>query len=237
LAVTSMVRQPHTAPVLVGLALVATMPVANSSVGWSQNARGNLALSLALVVFSVLLSPWITPNLLQLFGLALSASEREYCDALVSRFSGWFFIVWVILPTLLGFACHAAAGNSRIARGRQVLSAASIVALLCLNYMNASLAMPRLWDGSHADVLPLTIFLSATLSAGGMATAWGLGRLVGGERGLTVPLVFGLSMKHTGLALVLAGTVLASEPSAILMIVVATVVQHLLAGVAHHWLV
>ena len=31
-----------TAGLLVGLALVATMPVANSSVGWTQNADGNL---------------------------------------------------------------------------------------------------------------------------------------------------------------------------------------------------
>jgi predicted Na+-dependent transporter len=44
-------------------------------------------------------------------------------------------------------------------------------------------------------------------------------------------LMFGLSMKHTGLALILAGAVLANQPLAILMIVLATLVQHLLAGI------
>ena len=51
-----------TAGLLVGLALVAAMPVANSSVGWTQSAGGNLALGLALVVVSISLSPWVTPN-------------------------------------------------------------------------------------------------------------------------------------------------------------------------------
>jgi hypothetical protein len=38
-------------------------------------------------------------------------------------------------------------------------------------------------------------------------------------------------MKHTGLALVLAGAVLENQPLAIFIIVLATLVQHLLAGV------
>ena len=36
--------------ILVGLALVASMPIAGSSTAWSQNANGNLALSLGLVL-------------------------------------------------------------------------------------------------------------------------------------------------------------------------------------------
>ena len=47
--------------------------------------------------------------------------------------------------------------------------------------------------------------------------------------------MFGLSMKHTGLALILAGAVLADQPLAILMIVLATLMQHLLAGLVQWW--
>jgi len=43
--------------ILVGLALIASMPVAGSSTAWSQNANGDLALSLGLVVGSTMLSP------------------------------------------------------------------------------------------------------------------------------------------------------------------------------------
>jgi len=86
------------AGLLLGLALVAAMPVANSSVGWAQHAGGNLALSLCLIVLSIGLSPWVTPQLIRLFGLSLSETQRVYSDALVARFSGQFFIVWVVVP-------------------------------------------------------------------------------------------------------------------------------------------
>ena len=49
-------------------------------------------------------------------------------------------------------------------------------------------------------------------------------------------LMFGLSMKHTGLALILAGAVLSDQPLAILLIVLATLMQHLLAGLVQWWL-
>ena len=47
--------------ILVGLAMIGAMPIAGSSTAWSQNAGGNLALSLGLVIVSTLLSPVLTP--------------------------------------------------------------------------------------------------------------------------------------------------------------------------------
>jgi BASS family bile acid:Na+ symporter len=48
--------------ILVGLAVVAAMPIAGSSTAWTQNANGDLSLSLGLVLFSTLLSPLTTPT-------------------------------------------------------------------------------------------------------------------------------------------------------------------------------
>ena len=53
---------------VVGLALVASMPIAGSSTAWSQNANGNLALSLGLVLLSTLSSPVTTPLALHAVG-------------------------------------------------------------------------------------------------------------------------------------------------------------------------
>src|SRR5690606_8464454 len=106
LAIGLVFREFVASGVMVGLVLVAAMPVANSSVGWAHNSRGNLALALALVVFSIILSPLVTPYVLQLLGFSLSPAEQVYCDLLVRKFSGKFFIVWVILPTMLGFVCR-----------------------------------------------------------------------------------------------------------------------------------
>jgi bile acid:Na+ symporter, BASS family len=221
---------------MVGLALVATMPVANSSVGWSQNAQGNLALSLGLVLVSISLSPWTTPHLLGLLGLSLAPQERALCEVMVNQFSGTFFIVWVILPTSLGFAVQALVGRRRVEIARGEIALASVAALLVLNYANAALALPKVWQQSQASVLVATLLIAIALSAVGLASGWLIARLLKPPPQAESALLFGLSMKHTGLALVLAGAVLADEPLAIFLIVLATLVQHLLAGVVQWWL-
>ena len=51
----------ETQHILIGLALVAAMPIAGASTAWTQNSNGNLALSLGLVLSSTLLSPLTAP--------------------------------------------------------------------------------------------------------------------------------------------------------------------------------
>ena len=224
-----------TTGLLVGLALVATMPVANSSVGWTQNAEGNLALALALVVLSILLSPFVTPQLLSVLGMSLSPQEQAYCEALVSRFSGVFFIIWVILPTAGGFACRYLLTAERLSRVTPGFLLASGGALLALNYINSALALPEIRDSSPV-VLAVTAALAALLSVVGLLFAGAIAQLMRLSPGARSALLFGLSMKHTGLALIVAGAVLANQPLAILMIVLATLLQHLLAALVQWWL-
>jgi BASS family bile acid:Na+ symporter len=224
-----------TAGLLVGLALVATMPVANSSVGWTQNASGNLGLGLALVVLSITLSPWVAPNLLSLLGMSLSDEEQAYCEALVSQFSGIFFIIWVILPTAAGLICRYLVTSRRVVALASWFVLASAAALLTLNYINAALALPKIQD-SPTSLLAATSVLAIALSVVGLVLGWALAGLLRLKRPTRAALMFGLSMKHTGLALILAGAVLADQPLAILMIVLATLVQHVLAGVVQWWI-
>ena len=63
--------------ILVGLALVASMPIAGSSTAWSQNANGDMALSLGLVLGSTLLSPLTTPMALHAVGFMTTRRLRR----------------------------------------------------------------------------------------------------------------------------------------------------------------
>jgi hypothetical protein len=74
--------------ILVGLALVASMPIAGSSTAWSQNASGDLALSLGLVVLSTLLSPLTTPVALHSVGPLTSGDYSEDLHELASSGTG-----------------------------------------------------------------------------------------------------------------------------------------------------
>lgn len=221
-----------TSGMLVGLALVAAMPVANSSAAWCQNAQGNVALSLGLIVLTIVLSPIATPQMLNLMGLSLSEAETAQCEQLVTHFSGAFFIVWVILPSVAGMIANWLLGVELIDRLRGPLRMISAATLLTLNYANASLAMPQAFEEGISKTFILSSALAVLLSALGVASGWTLSRLVGTNQPTATALMFGFSMKHTGLALVLAGQVLHTEPRVILMIVLATLLQHVVAGVA-----
>lgn len=221
-----------TSGMLVGLALVAAMPVANSSVAWCQNAQGNVALSLGLIVLTIVMSPVAAPQLLNLMGLSLSTSETAQCEQLVTRFSGTFFIVWVILPSLAGMIANWLLGLELIDRLRGLLRMVSAATLLTLNYANASLAMPQAFEEGISKTFILSSLLAVVLSALGILSGWLMSRLLATDRPTATALMFGLSMKHTGLALVLAGQVLHTEPRVILMIVLATLLQHVVAGLA-----
>ena len=223
---------------LVGLALVAAMPVANSSVAWCQNARGNVALGLGLIVLTIVLSPLATPQLLNLMGLALSEQETAQCEQLVTRFSGTFFIVWVILPSLAGMVFNWWMGPERIERAWNLIRLISAATLLLLNYANASLADP---DGVFENEGFKAVLVSALLAVGlsllGFLNAWIYARAMRLSRTSWSALLFGFSMKHTGLALVLAGEVLHEQPRVIMMIILATLLQHIVAGIADWYLV
>jgi BASS family bile acid:Na+ symporter len=216
---------------IVGLALVAAMPVANSSVAWTQNSRGNVALGLGLIVLSIVISPVATPQMLNLMGFALSEDATAQTQQLVSRFSGLFFIVWVILPSLAGMVFNRWVGAAEIARNRGAIRLVSAIALLTLNYTNASLAMPQVFERAAPKSILICAGLAIALQLVGVGTAWIVSRWMSLDEPSGIALVFAFSMKHTGLALVLAGEVLESEPRVILLIVLATLLQHILAGI------
>jgi BASS family bile acid:Na+ symporter len=223
---------PHhaTAGMAVGLALVAAMPVANSSAGWTQNAGGNIALSLSLIIVSVILSPVVTPNLLKFMGWALSDADTHRIELVVTQFSGWRFILWVILPSLAGAAVGGIAGHERISKAKPWFRLVTLITILVLNYANASLAIDKVWADEPASVIAIAALMAVAVCVIGIVLATAQARLTGAPRSSWTALAFGLSMKHTGLALVLAGEFLKDQPRVILVILLTTLAQHLAAA-------
>jgi bile acid:Na+ symporter, BASS family len=219
-----------TAGMMVGFALVAAMPVANSAAGWTQNAGGNIALSLALIVLSILLSPLATPNLLKLMGWVLSEADTQRIERVVTQFSGWRFILWVILPSIAGAATAWFAGHRRITHAKPVFRIITLVTILVLNYANASLAVEKVWISEPVGIILIAAGIAAMASIVGILLATIQARLFGLSRPSWIALAFGLSMKHTGLALVIAGEFLRDQPRVILVVLLTTVVQHLAAA-------
>lgn len=214
---------------LLGMALVAAMPVANSSVAWTQQAKGALPWSLGLVVLSILLTPWVTPLVIRVSGLSLAGADPELIEQATRSFSGAPFIVWVLLPTVAGFATRRLVGEATLEQITPARRLMSTAILLVLNYSAGSLAF--------REQPTIAAFLAAALAAlalaaGGVLLATFLAFLFRLDRPTADALRFSLGMKHTGLAFGLATTAgLADQPAAMLLIVVTTPLQHVVAAI------
>lgn len=219
------------AGLLLGMSLVAAMPVANSSAGWAQQSGGALGWALALVVLSIVLSPVVTPGVLRLVGMSLSAAEAARVEQLVLEFSGKTFIVWVLVPTALGMLARHWMGAERAAGLRPATLLTTSLAILALNYVNGSLALPGAVAEPRVAVIVSAFGAALAMCLSGIAGAGVVGRLFGMTPPARLALRFALSMKHTGLALALASAFLENDPEANLFIIIATPTQHVVAGI------
>ena len=220
-------------PILVGLALVASMPIAGSSTAWSQNANGNLALSLGLVLGSTFLSPLTTPLALHSVGLMTTGDYAEDLHELAGSGTGWFLLTSVIVPSVLGIACRRLLGERKVARAKPSLKLTNTVVLLLLNYANASVSLPQTVAVPDPDFLAVILAITLTLCGVAFFAGWLIARLRKSDESETVALMFGLGMNNNGTGLVLASMALADHPQVLLPIIFYNLVQHLVAGLVN----
>jgi BASS family bile acid:Na+ symporter len=218
---------------LVGLALVASMPVAGSSSAWTQNAEGNVALSLGLVLFSTLLSPLTTPAALYAVGGVTTGAYADRLNELAADGTGGFLAVCVVLPTLAGLAGRAALGEARVTSAGPYLRLFNSLNLLLLSYVNGSASLPESFANPDPDFLAITLVLVLAMCLLGFAAGAGIARVLGAGAPTRVALMFGLGMNNNGTGLVLAALTLADHPRVLLPIIFYNLVQHLVAAAVH----
>jgi BASS family bile acid:Na+ symporter len=216
--------------ILVGLALVASMPIAGSSTAWSQNANGNLALSLGLVLGSTVVSPLTTPLALRAVGLMTTGDYSEDLHEIAAGGMGAFLGVWVILPSLLGILVRGILGETRMSRIKPHLKLLNFINLLTLNYSNAAVSLPESVSNPDPDLLVVVLAITASLCGLAFGAGWYLARLFKLDQAQQASLMFGLGMNNNGTGLVLASMALADHPRVMLPIIFYNLVQHLVAG-------
>jgi bile acid:Na+ symporter, BASS family len=217
--------------ILVGLALVASMPIAGSSTAWTQNADGELALSLGMVLFSTLLSPITTPLALHSVGLMATGDYAEDLHELAAGGTGMFLAVCVLGPSLVGIGIRHVVGEGPISAVKAPLKLINSAILLLLNYSNASVSLPQAVTDPDPDFLVLTVGVVVGLCILAFTAGWLIARFQKATASQRTALMFGLGMNNNGTGLVLASMSLADHPRVMLPIIFYNLVQHLIAGI------
>src|SRR5262245_13585917 len=216
--------------ILVGLALVAAMPIAGSSTAWSQKANGNMVLSLGLVLASTLLSPLTTPVALHSVGMLTTGRYAEDLHELAASGAGLFLGLGVVAPSLLGILTRCLLGEARLTAAGPSLKLLNAVVLLTLLYSNASTSLPQAVSERDWDFLAVMLVIVVGLCATAFGSGWLLARLLKAGPAEQASLMYGLGMSNNGTGLVLASMALAAHPMVMLPVIFYNLVQHLIAG-------
>ena len=217
--------------ILVGLALVASMPIAGSSTAWAQNMNGNLALSLGLVLVTTLLSPWLTPLTLHAVGFLATGDFSEDLHELAQQGAGAFLMLSVVIPSLLGIALHALLKPERIKIISPYLKLFNLLNLLLLSYSNAAVSLPHAFQKPDWDFLILILIVSSTYCAIAFGSGWWLAKKLKADTSEQASLMFGLGMNNNGSGLVLSSLALADHPAVMIPIIFYNLAQQIGAGV------
>jgi len=216
--------------ILLGLALIVAMPIAGSSTAWTQNANGDMALSLALVLFSTFLSLVTTPITFDLVG---NLATGEYVLALADlKTKGTGFMLWVVLPSILGIIGRAIMGEARIGAVKPFLKLVNSLNLLLLVYSNASISLPQTVANPDWDFLGVILAIVLGMCVLAFSSGWLLAHFLNVDHAQKTSLMFSLGMNNNGTGLVLASMALAAFPRVMLPIIFYNLVQHLVAGYA-----
>jgi BASS family bile acid:Na+ symporter len=220
--------------ILVGLALVAAMPIAGASTAWAQNSNGNLALSLGLVLSSTLLSPLVTPIVFYTFGEMASEEYEQVLHGLADYGSAVFLGLWVVLPSSLGLCTRFLVPEPRLVAVMPYLKLSNSIILLTLNYSNASVSLPKAVAQPDLDFLAVTLSMTTGLCVASFSAAYWLSCLFKTDEAERMSLMYGLGMNNNGTGLVLASLALGSFPRIMVPIIFYNIAQHLVAGTVQH---
>jgi bile acid:Na+ symporter, BASS family len=214
--------------ILVGLALIVAMPIAGSSTAWTQNANGDMTLSLALVLFSTVLSPLTTPFAFDVVG---NLATGEYFVALADlKTKGTGFMLWVVIPSVLGIIARMALGEAKVAAGKPFLKLVNSLNLLLLVYSNASTSLPQTVANPDWDFLAVVLTIVLGMCVLAFSSGWLLAHFLNVDRAQRTSLMFSLGMNNNGTGLVLASMALSAYPRVMLPIIFYNLIQHLVAG-------
>lgn len=215
---------------LTGLAMIVSMPIAGSSTAWAQNANGNLSLSLGLILFSTILSPWTTPIVLHIFGHITKGDYSEDLIELSKQGTSSFLTISVVIPALTGILVHFLCGEKRVNKLKPFLKLTNYIVLLLLNYSNASTSLPQTLKESDWDFLFIVILTTVLLCTAAFVTGHLVAKLLQTDSAERASLLFGLGMNNNGTGLVLVTTALADHTNVLLPIISYTLVQQIIAA-------
>ncbi|TBL79922.1 bile acid:sodium symporter family protein [Paenibacillus thalictri] len=187
---------PGDAYTITGVLLAFTIPTGVISLMWVSIYKGNVALTISLILIDTFLSPFLVPYTLHL----LVGAEVVFNT--FDLMKGLFWMV--VLPSIAGMVLNKWSGGTAKEKLGAPLAPFSKLALGVVVAINSSVVAPYL---KQFDRKLLVIFIAVLcMAASAYAIGWLVARLMKWDRGIIVALTFNSGMRNISAGAVLATT-------------------------------
>ncbi len=206
-------------PVLIasGMLFLTLLPsTVQSSIAFTSIARGNVAAAICSASFSNILGLVITPLLA---GLLMGGSGAQLSIGLVEK-----IVAQLLLPFIAGHLLRPVVGGF-VAKHKQLVGYVDRGSILLVVYTAFSAAViGGLWHKLPLPQLGLILMLNVVLLAIGLASTWGLGKLLGFKREDQIVLLFCGSKKSLASGVPMAGVLF--PPAAVGVVILPLMLFH-----------
>ncbi len=215
---------------LAGLALIGAMPIAGGASVWTQNADGNVPLTVGLVLASTLFSPVSIPLALRAVSHLTEGDYAEDLAEIAGDGTITFSLLSVVIPCVLGIMLRHLIGEPRVRTMTPAIKVVNLVVLLVLAYANASGAMHAIVAEPDYDMLALVFLITATMCMTSFYVGFRIARALGAAMPDAVSLTFGVGMNNSSASSVLAAARMGDHPLVLVPILAYGMLQKVLAG-------
>jgi BASS family bile acid:Na+ symporter len=186
----------HTHADVVGIVLASSIPVGVTSVMWVGMAKGNPALSVAMVSLDTLLSPLVIPATVHL--LIGSRVGLPFWTLF------WGLVWMVVLPTAIGISINELSHGKAKQHFQPMLGPLSKLSMLAVVAINVASVTPFL--ESETGALGRLLAVIAGIGSLGFLVSFVFARIVRRTRRDTVTMTYSVGIRNISAGIAIAGT-------------------------------
>jgi len=217
---------PSAPEIQTGLLLGTVIPTGVTSMLWVSLYRGNIPLTLAMILLDTLLSPIVVPWSLAIFQGALPGTHAGPPIEINAQAMLWGLLWMVVIPSLLGVALNVGSRGRLQRDWSPRLVPYTRISVMILIALNSATVGPQLRVVD--ETLVQLVLLVCVLASSGYVLGWLLSRALGWSREVLVTMTFNSGMRNVSAGAVLAVTYF--PRGAVLPVILGMLFQQLLAA-------
>ncbi len=218
--------------IIIGIAILSAVPIAGTASAWTQSVKGNVSITLGMILISTIMCPFYTPVIFQIFSNFTDSMFSQKLLNLTANGNTNIFLMLVILaPVFLGLITYAILNKKLLKKLCPLIRVINQACLLILCYSNASVVLPEkiLGNPNFYDLL-LTFTLATCFTFLTFMVGWILSRLIHLTIRDEMSLMFSEGLKNIGAAMVLASFGFPEYKNVTLFIIFFALTQQLVAS-------